>query len=249
MKQYKLSGITFIVLVLGTSSGFTEPIAIKNHGFEELACASSPNQCNWNDTGSWTTTIPGWDACENETAQPTSGGVWDPTPMSYPDGVPEGNQIAWVHNCFSQVLEETLQSGTTYQLRMEVGSRADDLWFSFNGYTIELLAGQCELVKDSDGVTPAPGSFEPVTLLYNASLNHPCEGQPLQIKLKAPPSANFDDIRLEKDPAAFTCYEISDISFTERQVTVQNAFGEQTFTLVKPNTFCVPSTYIEHTEQ
>jgi hypothetical protein len=133
-------------------------------------------------------------------ANPTIGqtnlpGGWYGSPANLPTGA--GNQIAWSNGgTISQTLSATLQANTVYTLDVYVGRRQN---VAFAGYNIELYAGG-NLLASNNSVTPAEGTFAPVTVSYTSGISV-TPGQALEIRLTSltglNAQTNFDLITLD----------------------------------------------------
>jgi hypothetical protein len=86
-----------------------------------------------------------------------------------------------------------LQANTKYTLGAYVGRRQN---VPFPGYNIELYAGG-NLLASNNSVTPAEGTFAPVTVSYTSGISV-TPGQALEIRLTSlGTQANFDLITLD----------------------------------------------------
>jgi hypothetical protein len=89
-----------------------------------------------------------------------------------------------------------LQTNTVYTLGAFVGNR---LSLNFPGYNIGLYAGG-NLLASNSGVTPADGTFAPVTFSYTSGISV-TPGQALEIRLTSlsgfQGQTNFDNITLD----------------------------------------------------
>jgi hypothetical protein len=192
-----------------------EPIAIDNAGFEMPTTA--PGGLNISGPP------PGWSLFDPDgiiNGMENSVGVLNPmgTPL-FPNGAPEGSNVALVFLWqtqgtpvgLTQVLGDSLVAGATYTLGVDVGniavgSAAPYDLAGFPGYRVELRAGDAVLASDQDGVSPAEGAFERITISYTAAAGDPV-GQPLEIRLvnlSRPDSGievNFDDVQLHVSPS------------------------------------------------
>jgi len=204
------------LLALSASAGAYD-VPIVNAGFEDPV---------WAD-GEWGFGVPGWD-----TVGPSpSSGTWNPDATGdifygYGGIAPEGQNVAWisagevdntpndpddddftsVEGGLAQVLTETLTTGMTYTLTVEVGNSYYYGWGE--GYKIQLLAGDTLLAQDDSSLTPATDTFETsiVTYVYNAA-DEALLGEPLQIRLLAKPDngeLDVDDVRLDAVPEPVT---------------------------------------------
>ncbi|GCA80541.1 PEP-CTERM sorting domain-containing protein [Microcystis aeruginosa] len=122
--------------------------------------------------------------------------------LNFTQAVPNGSQTAYSNGgTISQTLTATLQANTQYTLGAFVGQRAGGQ--AFPGYSIELWAGTT-LLASNGSVTPAVGTFAPVTVNYTSGSSVPL-GQSLQIRLVSlstgtSPQTNFDQITLNATP-------------------------------------------------
>jgi hypothetical protein len=111
--------------------------------------------------------------------------------------IPDGSQIAWSNGgTISQTLSATLQTNTVYTLGAYVGNRFS---LDFPGYNIQLYAGG-NLLASNNSVTPADGTFAPVTVSYTSGISV-TPGQALEIRLTSlsgfQGQTNFDNITLD----------------------------------------------------
>lgn len=171
-------------LLLAPVAGAQTPIPILNPGFEDAKLID----------GVFNFTIPGWTIA----LVGPEAGSWNPSVFSYPAGVPEGDHVAYSNHpasgVISQLLPAVLVPGTTYDLSVWVGRRAD---FTFGGYLIELLAGGTVVASESNVVFPALGWFERAAISYAAGAADPLAGGALEIRLRAlGPQTNFDLVEL-----------------------------------------------------
>ncbi|MBM5813098.1 MAG: hypothetical protein FJ191_14265 [Gammaproteobacteria bacterium] len=200
-------------------------LPIVNAGFEAPAIAVG--------SFSTTAPPNGWVAVGNIDFSLRTVGVLHPaTTQLYPAGAPEGNNVGVVFLLddfavqglftnqpagLAQTLGSTLATSTRYELSVEIGNIANDPdppnnLFQFNGfpgYRIELLAGGVLLAARENAVLPAEGTFLTDTLAFESGASHPLAGQALGLRLlnlNAAPGieVNFDDVRLEATPSAWT---------------------------------------------
>ena len=126
---------------------------------------------------------------------PSQGEIFSPGFGYGPSPVlPDGNQVAYSNGgTISQTLTATLQTNTKYTLGVYVGRRQN---VAFAGYNIELLAGNTVLASNNS-VTPAEGTFAPVTFSYASGISV-TPGQALEIRLTSNGvQTNFDNITLD----------------------------------------------------
>ena len=169
-------------------------ITVANNSFETPIVTGSPGFISsTGSVGGWTFT-GGAQGFANPTIGHNAGNSWyGPSPGIIPDG----NQVAWSNGgTISQTLSGTLQTNTVYTLRAFVGNR---LGVNFPGYNIGLYAGG-NLLASNSGVTPADGTFAPVTVSYTSGISV-TPGQALEIRLTTSAGfnaqANFDNITLD----------------------------------------------------
>ncbi len=173
-------------------------VFIDNHSFEDPV---APQQ---GATGFYSiNSIDKWSLVSTGGLQ----GVFDPTATATLTGggpffdqpVPDGVQVAYSNGgTISQTLTgTTLQAKTQYTLGVYVGRRNDQ---PFPGYNIELLAGSTVLASNSI-ITPAAGTFAPVTVSYSSGSSSPLFGQALTIRLTSNGTqTNFDNVTLDASP-------------------------------------------------
>ena len=166
-------------------------LTVANNSFETpIVTAPSGFISSTGSVGGWTFT-GGQQGFANPVAAHNAGGSWyGPSPT-----IPNGNQVAWSNGgTISQTLSATLQANTVYTLGAYVGNR---LSLNFPGYNIGLYAGG-NLLASNSGVTPADGTFAPVTVDYTSGVSNPFLGQALQIRLTSNGvQTNFDNITLD----------------------------------------------------
>ena len=169
-------------------------LTVANNSFETpIVTAPSGFISSTGSVGGWTFT-GGQQGFANPVAAHNAGGSWY---GSSPGIIPDGNQIAWSNGgTISQTLSGTLQTNTVYTLSAFVGNR---LSVNFPGYSIGLYAGG-NLLASNSGVTPADGTFAPVTVSYTSGISV-TPGQALEIRLTSlsgfQGQTNFDNITLD----------------------------------------------------
>jgi hypothetical protein len=169
-------------------------IFIANHSFETPIITTSLGFISsTGSVGGWTFTGGTQQGFANPTIGDIFGSSWyGPSPT-----IPNGSQIAWSNGgTISQTLSATLQANTKYTLGAFVGNR---LGVNFPGYNIELYAGG-NLLASNNSVTPADGTFAPVTVSYTSGISV-TPGQALEIRLTSQTGTNaqtnFDLITLD----------------------------------------------------
>jgi hypothetical protein len=172
-------------LITVANNSFEAPIITVPQGFITVSSGTSNN---------WTFTGGTQQGFANPVAAHNAGGSWY---GSSPGIIPDGNQVAWSNGgTISQTLSGTLQTNTVYTLSAFVGNR---LSVNFPGYSIGLYAGG-NLLASNSGVTPADGTFAPVTVSYTSGISV-TPGQALEIRLTSlsgfQGQTNFDNITLD----------------------------------------------------
>jgi hypothetical protein len=175
-------------------------LTVANNSFENLVISNTTGVIGSSGTavlGGWTfdSGVNGGGFANPTIGQTDLPGSWYGSPANLPTGA--GNQIAWSNGgTISQTLSATLQANTVYTLGAFVGNR---LSLNFPGYNIGLYAGG-NLLASNSGVTPADGTFAPVTFSYTSGISV-TPGQALEIRLTSltgfNAQTNFDNITLD----------------------------------------------------
>ena len=216
------------ILLAASTLAHGNTITILNPSFEDdvLGCAPGPNCATFDTITDWTgsTAFPGGFSSGpvNETG---AFGVFEPGTGSYPGGVPNGVNVAYltaVANSvsISQTLSATLQANDTYTLTVFEGLRADTSVFSpglgCNGSNIALEAGGTVLNSLAAETTvtcnTTTGNFEEYTVTYTTGANPAQLGDPLSIVLTAsgsgsifePSEIDFDSVTLSDTATPLT---------------------------------------------
>jgi hypothetical protein len=176
-------------------------IPILNSGFEAdvLPCTAGP-------TCATSFSITGWTGA---TADPLGFsdpdgngtgyfGVYKPSALSYPSGVPGGVNVAYVAGVqnplsISQVLSTNLLANDTYTLTLDIGQRADGQsvgGLACHGFNAALEAGGNVLnslvaAGNASCNSLTLGSFTQFTLTYTSAANPAGLGDPLEIVLSS----------------------------------------------------------------
>lgn len=187
--------------------------------------------------------VPGWETYDPDgllarfgqpdpvTGDNVSVGVANfPTPLVYPNGVPEGNNVAFTYTPnyedapvsigegvvgLSQTLDTLLAANTTYTLTVDVGnpesyfSEAADFFYNYDGfpgYEVQLLAGGQVIAADHNSLCIAEGEFGTSTVTFTAGSDSSYLGQNLGIRLidlNAAPGTevDFDNVQLTAQAA------------------------------------------------
>jgi PEP-CTERM motif len=197
-------------------------ITVLNPSFEDdvLSCTPSSPGCGTNNSiTDWTgsTAYPG--GFDGVGVDYTGDfGVYDPGTVSYPGGVPNGVNVAYVQAIansasISQTLSATLQANDTYTLTVWEGLRDDtgviDPGLGCNGSNISLEADGTvlnSLANETTVTCPSVrGAFQEFTVTFNsAGVNPALLGDALEIVLTAngsgsiyePSEIDFDAVSL-----------------------------------------------------
>jgi hypothetical protein len=203
------------LLVLLCSSAFAAPVTILNHGFEEPYLGGNLPPQYAGDVPA--TAFPvgaapsGWSPYGAVGGSAFIGvlnpGVQADEPLAtyFPDGAPEGDNVALTffdgHQGgaefgIQQTLTATLQLRTRYTLTVEVGNIATGISVvqpyasfgnfdlrGFPGYRIDLLAGTTVIASDDDTLNPEEGEFLTSTFDVVIGNGHDNENSPLTIRL------------------------------------------------------------------
>ncbi len=201
--KYVSFALFFCGLATCVSAG---SITINNPSFEADVLTCAPG-CSTNDS------ITGWTG----TLSPaTHFGVYKPGTVSYPAGVPNGVNVAYLLEdgpsvSISQTLSATVQANDTYTLNSFAGVRLDSNVFNPGlgcyGLSVSLEAGGTVLAADNNFLNapcPAAGTFEALTLSYTSGATPAQLGDPLEIVLTAggsgspfePAEIDFDNLSL-----------------------------------------------------
>ena len=170
-------------------------LSIVNPSFEvdryNASWVQDPIMGPWSDSG-----ITGWVISSTDT---NTAGVWAPSTVPYPSGVPEQINVAFANDgVISQQLAEVLLENYTYQLNVYVGQRTD---LAMGSYSVQLLAGG-NVVAEESNLTPQAGQFLLSTNSFTALPGNPYLGLPLEIRLSGQTQVNFDDVTLHATPVS-----------------------------------------------
>jgi hypothetical protein len=186
MTQY--SRLLFLGTVcLAVASGAT--ITVQNASFEtantlDLTCTGQDCAFNIGE-------VPGW-------GTPVNGGSWRPgNSGTFFSFLPDGQTTAYLNSgVLQQTVSETVQSGLTYILQVEIGNRQD---FEASG-VISLKIGDTLIA--GTGSTAAEGGWSTYTAIYTALAGD--VGKSISIELGTVAvtgfgQANFDNVRLSSE--------------------------------------------------
>lgn len=202
----KMAGLAGALLAASytTSHAGLVDLGITNAGFEDPSLGTP---------GGFTTSVPGW-------LQTGNAGVFEPViPATYAS-IPEGAQVAFIHETGSlyQVLGSQLVAGASYALSVQVGDRADldafGAMLDIGGFRIALYLedlgnpgdlGAATLLGEATAPSPGDGSFIDITVNYLApGVLGALAGRNLIVALfgdvvptsESVNQVNFDDVRL-----------------------------------------------------
>ena len=175
MRQYLARPVAVLALLTANfllatpAKAQATPIPILNPQFNRDSLPCSPGS-NCNSYG-----ITGW-----ITGPQTY--VLKASTTQFPSAPVTGLYVAVMGNGTSsgsilQTVGATVQANTTYNLSVEVGARADEV---FTGYELMLMAGNVTLIS-GDRATPVGGEFVTEKLVYQSGATPAQLGQPLQI--------------------------------------------------------------------
>jgi len=174
-----LIGILLLVAVTGAPS-LAWPITIANSSFEADTL----------ETGGWTYGVPGWIV--------TEGGAWNPDTGHYPEGAPDGANVAWIVNAsLSQTLSDTVQANYHYTLEAYVGKLSTEPVH----YYVELVAAESGAVLAAATGDVTQQTFSLVKASYTATNQH--IGEHLQVVIRNTESieTDFDNVTLTSSAA------------------------------------------------
>lgn len=190
----------FFVLVGMNKLSVAAPVDIVNPGFEAFQLEEGQYSRPFDGHPGAILSldpIPGW-TLDSSTGD---GGTVNLTEVSYPDGAPEGENVAYSSRLttppkISQILNASLNANTIYTLTVDIGRRLDN---DFPGYAVQLLAGGNILAEDNNNFLPKPGQFIESIVTYSSGSTGSFLGDPLEIKFWAfdGGQVNFDDVRLD----------------------------------------------------
>ena len=164
-------------------------VAIDNASFESIT-----SQLSGLNPGQAVGSVEGW------TKTGSAAGTMNPGAAHFDEDTPNGSNIAYIYEAtLSQVLTETLQPETNYNLSVEVGWRND---MSIAGtYSISLYAGSTLLTQATSGTGNAPaliqGAFVPVVLTYSTGATVTSGALSIVLEAHGQTQMAFDDVQLE----------------------------------------------------
>jgi MYXO-CTERM domain-containing protein len=167
-----------------TGTAHAVPIYVENNSFE----ATVLEDCTW---------LPG--APEGWTLIEGNFGTLNPSDYVYPDGVPDGVNVAYSNGgTIGQVLSVVLEPNKLYSLQVLLGDRPT---MPFPGYRAQLLAGGELLAEDVDTISPESPEFESTLVRFHTDFADPRLGQALEIRLVSfGRQVLFDKVSLHSTP-------------------------------------------------
>ena len=203
------------------------PIANPSFEIDMITCIPGIPSCNTSDA------ITSWTGSELVNA---AFGVYTPGTNSYPGGVPNGVNVAFLQELgntesISQTLGSTLQANDTYTVSFYVGLRKDvnviAPGLGCYGFNVTLLAGGHilnSLLQANSGANFCSlvtiGTFTKFSFTYSSGSNPVGLGSPLQIVLTAqgtgsifePAEIDFDQITITDNALVPQPYYFSDLA-------------------------------------
>jgi hypothetical protein len=207
------------ILVCAVSAVQADTITVLNPSFEDQVFSTGTGTpYPYGAITDWTATTASPDGFNGNVSDGGAFGVYNPTTVSYPGGVPDGVNVAFLQGVvnsvsISQTLSATLQANDTYTLTAWEGLRDDTgvlgPGLGCNGSNITLEAGGTvlnSLHNETTVTCPSTrGVFQEFTVTFNtAGVNPALLGQNLGIVLTAngsgsifePSEIDFDKISL-----------------------------------------------------
>jgi len=165
----------FSLFTIASVDSLASPVSINNPSFE----ADEPDETWQTANGHYWTDglVTDW------TVTGDVAGTWRPTNVPYPDGIPDGLNVAFSNGgTISQILTDTLTAGYKYTLQIYVGRRIN---YTPDAYSVQLLAGGNLLAEDNSVLALEDGRFSIATVTYIALPGDTNLGLPLEIRLSA----------------------------------------------------------------
>lgn len=219
-------GLVAAMLLAGAQAASAAPLTVVNAGFEDTSGQSVFNEFTFGTPAGWTSYDPngivGGPGFFPGTLQPNGVDFFNAP-------APEGNRVAILFNSqgrdtgeygFQQILTDTVQANTRYELSVEVGNIASGNatngdFFNldgFPGYRIDLFSVdefnvETILAQDLDSLIIPEAEFALSTITVDIGAGHTAIGDMLGIRLVnlnetrgvgGPPDleVDFDDVRL-----------------------------------------------------
>jgi hypothetical protein len=211
--------IPAVILFCATTVAQASTITVLNPSFEDQVFSTGTGTVYpYGTITDWTASTAATSGFDGNVDNSGAFGVYNPTTTSYPGGVPDGVNVAFLQGIvnsvsISQTLGATLQANDTYTLTAWEGLRDDTgvlaPGLGCNGSNITLEAGGTVLnsLQDETNVTcpSTRGAFQEFTVTFNsAGVDPSLLGQNLEIVLTAngsgsiyePAEVDFDAVSL-----------------------------------------------------
>jgi len=217
------------IIIAGATTVSAAPLTVVNSGFEDTTGQSPFNEFTFGTPTGWTlhdpNLITGGPGFFTGTLQPNNVDFFNG-----PVAAPEGSRVGILFNSegrdtgeygFQQILTDTVQANTRYELSVEVGNIASGIASNgapfnldgFPGYRIDLFAidqflNETLLVQDLETLIIPEAEFALSTISIDIGAGHTAIGDTLGIRLvnlnetrgvAGPPDleVDFDDVRLD----------------------------------------------------
>jgi hypothetical protein len=207
------------ILACAATALQADTITVLNPSFEDQVFSTGTGTTYpYGSITDWTATTASSDGLNGDVGDSGAFGVYNPTTVSYPGGVPNGVNVAFLQGVansvsISQTLSATLQANDTYTLTAFEGLRDDTgvlaPGLGCNGSNITLEAGGTVLNSLRNEITDTcpstTGVFQEFTVTFNSAGVAPALlGQNLEIVLTAngsgsifePSEIDFDEVAL-----------------------------------------------------
>ncbi len=209
----KLREMKRTTLLLGIGLAMASADGVWGQAISEVTITNASFELPVAGGGNFEYSIPGWTLGDG-----TQGGVFNPGSSYFNEGLPDGQQVAWMNTggSISQLLGESLEPNRTYALSVAVGVRKDML--STTNYAVELLAGSQVLGMANPALSQ--GGFVTATVNYAVKPADVSIGQPLGIRLVKTATVpgeqlNFDKVTLIKTVTLTPALVLTNASFEE----------------------------------
>ncbi len=182
--------VLFLLLFLVFASApvaIASPISIANYNFETPGSSDVVLDQKY---GTYYFGIADWKYSGTGFA-----GIWNP--LIYLTG--GDNYVGYLSNGYiSQTLTYTIVPNVMFTLGIDIGNRSD---LAFPNYSIALFAGEFEITRWINPITPLSGYFENLSLEYAFDNNESLIGKQLSIVIASHDAnqLNFDNIQLTND--------------------------------------------------
>jgi hypothetical protein len=213
------------ILVCAATSVQADTITVLNPSFEDQVFSTGTGTpYPYGTITDWTATTASPDGFNGNVSDGGAFGVYNPTTVSYPGGVPDGVNVAFLQGVansvsISQTLSATLQANDTYTLTAWEGLRDDTgvlaPGLGCNGSNITLEAGGTVLnsLRNETTVTcpSSNGVFQEFTVTFNSAGVAPALlGDALEIVLTANGSGSiFEPAEIDFDKISLTDTSVS----------------------------------------